>query len=306
MDASQTNPPTGTTNQVPGLGRPGVERKVGLAWAALAWEGLWPRLVPLLAFVALFVAAAHLDLFAGLDPWVHTGVLAALALALVGLGWWRLRDFSWPAREAAVRRLERDSGIPHRPLVAVQDRLASGSTDPMSAALWEAHRRREAERLASLSNRAAHPGLAVLDNFSKYDGDIFHSARLKGLKPKEAITFFADSYVTYYENYPAITAMTQIYGVLSHEPDFVPKIHSILNGRKSFLKKVIEEGQKVGELKTDANSDILADIIIGTFTAICLSWRLNAGNFSLREKTLSALDMLLAAFSPLADKEEKS
>ncbi len=148
--------------------------------------------------------------------------------------------------------------------------------------------------------------LAVLDYFSKYDGDIFHSVRLKGLKPKEAITFFADSYVTYYENYPAITAMTQIYGVLSHEPDFVPKIHSILNGRKSFLKKVIEEGQKVGELKTDANSDILADIIIGTFTAICLSWRLDACNFSLREKTLSALDMLLAAFSPLADKEEKS
>ena len=52
MDASQT-----TAIQAPGLGR-----KIGLAWAALAWEGLWPRLVPLLAVVALFVAAAHLDL----------------------------------------------------------------------------------------------------------------------------------------------------------------------------------------------------------------------------------------------------
>ena len=51
MDASQT-----TEIQAPGLGR-----KIGLAWAALAWEGLWPRLVPLLAFVALFIAAAHLD-----------------------------------------------------------------------------------------------------------------------------------------------------------------------------------------------------------------------------------------------------
>jgi hypothetical protein len=70
MDASQT-----TEIQAPGLGR-----KIGLAWAALAWEGLWPRLVPLLAFVALFIAAAHLDLFAGLDPWVHTGLLAVLAL----------------------------------------------------------------------------------------------------------------------------------------------------------------------------------------------------------------------------------
>jgi Cdc6-like AAA superfamily ATPase len=57
MDASQT-----TTFQAPGL-----TRKISLAWLALAWEGLWPRLVPVLSFVALFIAAAHLDLFAGLD-----------------------------------------------------------------------------------------------------------------------------------------------------------------------------------------------------------------------------------------------
>lgn len=156
MDASQT-----TTFQAPGLGR-----KVGLAWLALAWEGLWPRLVPVLSFVALFVAAAHLDLFAGLDPWVHTGILAALALALIGLIWWRLRDFAWPTQEAAIRRLERDSNVPHRPLVAVQDRLAAGGSDPMSAALWEAHRRREAERLAALGNKPAHPGLAALDTWA--------------------------------------------------------------------------------------------------------------------------------------------
>src|SRR5258705_8148518 len=142
MDASQT-----TTIQAPGLGR-----KIGLAWAVLAWEGLWPRLVPLVAFVALFIAAAHLDLFAGLDPWIHTGLLAVLALALGTLGWWRLRDFAWPAREAAVRRLERDSGVPHPPLVAVQDRPAAGGNDSMAAALWGGHRRRAAQRRAGVRN----------------------------------------------------------------------------------------------------------------------------------------------------------
>ncbi|TAJ25878.1 MAG: DUF4175 family protein, partial [Reyranella sp.] len=157
MDASQTTP----TFEAPGLGR-----KIGVARAALAWEGLWPRLVPLMSFVALFIAAAHLDLFAGLDPWVHTGLLAALAIGFAGFAWWSLRDFAWPAREAAIRRLERDSGVPHRPLVAVEDKLAAGSSDPMAAALWEAHRRREAERLAGLTNKPAHPGLAVLDSWA--------------------------------------------------------------------------------------------------------------------------------------------
>src|SRR5689334_16923043 len=145
---------------------PGVERKIGLAWLALAWEGLWPRLMPLLAIVALFIAAAHLDLFGGLDPWVHTGVLAALALALAGFAWWRFRSFTWPVRTEAVRRLELDSGVPHRPLLAVQDSLAAGGQDGMSAALWEAHRRREAERLAGLSNGPARPGLARFDTWA--------------------------------------------------------------------------------------------------------------------------------------------
>ncbi|MDP1961723.1 MAG: DUF4175 family protein, partial [Reyranella sp.] len=152
--------------QTPTIKAPGLRRKIGVAWAALAWEGLWPRLMPLLAFAALFVAAAHLDLFAGLEPWTHTGLLAVLVLAVGGLVWWQLQDFAWPAREDAVRRLERDSGVPHRPLVAVQDRLAAGEGDPMAAALWDAHRRREVERLAGLGNKPAHPGLATLDTWA--------------------------------------------------------------------------------------------------------------------------------------------
>jgi uncharacterized protein (TIGR02302 family) len=153
MDASQTPP----------IDAPGLGRKIGLAWAALAWEGLWPRLMPLAALVVLFVAAAHFDLFGGLDPWVHTGILAGLGLGFVAIGWWQFRSFRWPVRDAAIRRLELDSAVAHRPLVAVQDQLAAGAADPMASALWQAHRRREAERLAALRNKPAHPGLARID-----------------------------------------------------------------------------------------------------------------------------------------------
>ncbi|MFI5033037.1 MAG: DUF4175 domain-containing protein, partial [Reyranellales bacterium] len=156
MDATEATP----------IPAPGVERKIGLAWLALAWEGIWPRLMPLLSMVALFIAAAHLDLFGGLDPWVHTGILAGLALGFIGLAWWRFRTFTWPIRAEAIRRLELDSGVAHRPLVAVQDTLAAGGHDSMVAALWEAHRRREAERLASLSNGPARPGLAKFDTWA--------------------------------------------------------------------------------------------------------------------------------------------
>lgn len=140
--------------------------------------------------------------------------------------------------------------------------------------------------------------LAVLDYFSKYDLDIFRSVELKKLKAKEAITFILEAYTTYYENYPAITAMTQIYGVLSCEPDFVSKIGNILSSRKNFLKQVIEKGQREGEIRPDYNSDVLADIIIGTCGTICQNWRMNKEAFPLWEHTLSALEMILEAFSP--------
>src|SRR5581483_11494344 len=140
-------------SQVDTIQAPGLERKIGLAWAALAWEGIWPRAMPLVSAIALFIAAAHLDLLSGLDPWVHTGLLAALGLGFVAFAWWQFRTFRWPLREAAIRRLERDSGVPHRPLVAVQDLLAAGEGDSMSSALWQAHRRREAARLAGLANK---------------------------------------------------------------------------------------------------------------------------------------------------------
>jgi AcrR family transcriptional regulator len=138
--------------------------------------------------------------------------------------------------------------------------------------------------------------LDVLDYFSKYDADIFQSVELKELKAKEAILFLGDSYITYYENYPAIIALTQIYGVLLSEPGFAEKIKSILFSRKNFLKAVIEKGQQAGEIKNDVESDIIADVITGTFASICMTWRLNDRGFPLREKTLSALTLLLEAF----------
>ena len=58
MDATEATP----------IPAPGVERKIGLAWMALAWEGIWPRLMPLLAMVALFIAVFVIVLSGVLGP----------------------------------------------------------------------------------------------------------------------------------------------------------------------------------------------------------------------------------------------
>ena len=140
--------------------------------------------------------------------------------------------------------------------------------------------------------------LDVLDFFSKYDVDIFQTVEMKQLGAQEALTFIVDSYVTYYENYPAITAMTQIFDVLFRQPDFAEKIDMILSRRLNFFQQVIKSGQQSGEISPDADVESLANIIDGTCTAICLRWRMNGCNFPLRKKTLAALQMILKAFTP--------
>jgi len=140
--------------------------------------------------------------------------------------------------------------------------------------------------------------LDVLDYFSKYDADIFQTVEMKKLGAKDAINFVVDSYVSYYENYPAITAVTQIYEVLFREPDFAEKINKILAGRSSFFQQVIKAGQLSGEFRPDIDAEAMADVIDGTCTVICLRWRMNDCGFPLRETTMAALQMILKVFSP--------
>jgi uncharacterized protein (TIGR02302 family) len=127
-----------------------MARRLWLAAGVLLWERLWPALAPALGVVAVFLILALFDLPERLPPWLQLAVLivlAALVLAALVDG---LRRFRLPRRASAQRRIERESGLEHRPLAALDDRLASGADDPESLALWQAHRARMAQATRGL------------------------------------------------------------------------------------------------------------------------------------------------------------
>jgi AcrR family transcriptional regulator len=137
--------------------------------------------------------------------------------------------------------------------------------------------------------------LAVLDHFSKYDQAIIETVRSKEMKPREAITYFMDSFSAYYENYPAISAITQSYDTLRHDPEFAEKVKCILDGYTEFLLNVIENAKSIGQIGSETDSEMLADIIMGYFSRACLKWRVYGG-FSLRESTMNAVHIILDKF----------
>lgn len=137
---------------------------------------------------------------------------------------------------------------------------------------------------------------AVLDYFNKFDKELVESAELMELRPKEAILYLVRLSAEYYDNYPAITAIWQVFDVIRYEPELEDKIRRILNNRTQFFKQLLEEAKAAGELRSDINSEHLSDMITGLYREVCLIWRMNNRQFSLKERIMSSLTLLLDEF----------
>ncbi|TAK47553.1 MAG: TIGR02302 family protein [Xanthobacteraceae bacterium] len=138
-----------------------LERALRRARWALAWERVWPHLARLMTVAGLFVAAAWAGLWLWLPPTARVAALAGFAALLVGalIPAWRLR---WPSRAEALHRLDRRSGLAHRPATALTDTLAA-APDPVTEALWQTHRARTLAALRSLRAGLPSPRLALHD-----------------------------------------------------------------------------------------------------------------------------------------------
>jgi len=123
------------------------------ARAALLWERLWPALWAPVALAGAFLALALFNVLPMLPGWLHMAVLVALAGGIAVTLWRGFRGFALPDEAAARRRLERDTGLPHRPLHVLRDRPAGG--DATAQALWDLHQQRMRDSVRRL--RVAFP-----------------------------------------------------------------------------------------------------------------------------------------------------
>lgn len=137
--------------------------------------------------------------------------------------------------------------------------------------------------------------IAVLDYFIQFDEDILQSTKVHNLKPMEAITYLISSYAEYYENYPAIVSIMLIFHVLHDEADLSDKIKEIQNKRTTAMQSLVEMAIKESELPIEVDPYLLAVTIQGFFRETCFNWKLSNSAFSLKERSLDTLEMLLTA-----------
>jgi uncharacterized protein (TIGR02302 family) len=127
---------------------------------AIAWERAWPGIARVLSVVGLFLVASWAGLWLGL-PFlaraVGVGLFAIAALAAL----FPFTRFRWPTREEALGRLDRGTGIRHRPATALTDTLST--TDPIAQALWQEQRERTLASIKRIRAGLPSPRLPIHD-----------------------------------------------------------------------------------------------------------------------------------------------
>lgn len=137
-----------------------LSRLVSRAKAADLWEHLWRGLIPPLVVVGLFLCVSWLGLWLDVPHPARAIGVALFGLLLVAScrGLWGLAPLS---RREALKRIDKASGLEHRPASVLDDTLATAGRDPSTDALWALHRRRAEADAARL--RAGRPSPRAVD-----------------------------------------------------------------------------------------------------------------------------------------------
>jgi uncharacterized protein (TIGR02302 family) len=155
-----TPDPSEPTRSADAVSRLQLTQALQRAKYAIAWERCWPHLARLLTVIGLFLVVSWAGLWLAL-PFVGRAIcLGLFVLAALGALFPLIR-FRWPTREEGLSRLDRGSGIRHRPATALTDTLAT--QDPVAQALWQAQRERTLASIKRIRAGLPSPRLVIHD-----------------------------------------------------------------------------------------------------------------------------------------------
>lgn len=130
----------------------------------LWFERLWPAVWPALGLAGAWIALALFEVPAALPGTWHIAALVALVVGVIALSWRGVRRVRAPRAAEVDRRLERSTGLRHRPLMTLTDRPAMQDADSLE--LWQTHLARATAQIGRLRVGWPHPVLAASDRYA--------------------------------------------------------------------------------------------------------------------------------------------
>src|SRR5204862_3918362 len=170
LEMGLTDRPADAANSQPvplpqGAGSDVLTRALVRARWTIFWERLWPALASVATVIGLFLAVSWFGLWLWLPPMGRAIGLGAFFL-LTAAAFAPFLMLRIPSRMDGLRRLDRNSGLPHRPATAIADEIAAPTEDSYSMALWRAHVKRMLRRAKTRKAGTPMPRLALRDPFA--------------------------------------------------------------------------------------------------------------------------------------------
>ena len=137
--------------------------------------------------------------------------------------------------------------------------------------------------------------LDVLKYHSELDASIIETVEAKELSSIKAIILFASIYAENYENYPESTSLINISEMLLQQGELAKKADEIIDKRIVYFKSLVEKAQESENLNSLVDSEILTDIMLGSFSAIVYRWRKSKYAFKFKEQVINTLEIFLEA-----------
>ena len=165
MTDTPSSPPAPSHRSTKPVARSRLAGALRRARWTIFWERLWPALATLATVVGLFLTVSWLGLWLWLPPLGRAAgmvVFALLALAAL-VPFVRLRV---PAAADGLSRLDRQSGLRHRPATTIADELVVTPQDPYSLALWRTHVERTLAAARAFKAGWPSPRIAARDPYA--------------------------------------------------------------------------------------------------------------------------------------------
>src|SRR3954469_4710723 len=139
-----------------------LARALRRAWWTIFWERIWPALASIAVAVGVFLAVSWAGLWLVLPP-LGRAIALFVLIVLIAVAAVPLFRFRLPSTLDGLRRLDRGSGLTHRPATALADELAHGEQDQVSRALWRAHVEQALRAAQTLKAGLPRPRLYLFD-----------------------------------------------------------------------------------------------------------------------------------------------
>ena len=106
-------------------------------------------------------------------------------------------------------------------------------------------------------------------------------------------------YSTIFSKNPAIVSVIFAEEIFQNETSLKEKLTEIIETNEQYFSRLIQQGQKAGEIRNDIDPTLAATNLLGSFRLTVKKWKLNGFKYSLKAETERLTEYFSTVLPPL-------